>query len=191
MPVSIRPPVAFATSNPGKAVEAKIVLDAFGIELVTFSGKGIEIQADSVVEVAEYSARSAASRYGRALIVEDAGLFVTALKGFPGPFSSYVFKTLGSEGVLKLLDGVEDRTATFKSAVAYCEPSGESRTFEGMVGGRLALSPSGERGFGFDPVFLPDGGGGRSMGELTVEEKCLLSHRGNALRSFARWYVDR
>ena len=87
-------------------------------------------------EVAAYSAREAARRYGRALIVEDAGLFVEALGGFPGPFSSYAFKTIGIEGLLTLLGGRRSRKASFRSAVAYCEPGGEPRVFEGEVLGR-------------------------------------------------------
>jgi XTP/dITP diphosphohydrolase len=151
-----------------------------------FSGKGAEIQADTV-EVASYSAREAARKYGRAVMVEDAGLFVEALDGFPGPFSAYVFKTIGIEGLLALLEGEKSRRAVFRSAVAYCERGGEPRVFEGNVRGSIAGSPKGENGFGFDPVFLPTGGQ-RSMGELTLEEKCAISHRGEAMRKFAAWY---
>jgi XTP/dITP diphosphohydrolase len=151
-----------------------------------FSGKGAEIQADTV-DVASYSAREAARKYGRAVMVEDAGLFVEALYGFPGPFSAYVFKTIGIEGLLALLERERSRRAAFRSAVAYCAPGGEPRVFEGEVRGSITRSPKGENGFGFDPVFLPTGSQ-RSMGELTLEEKCAISHRGDAMRKFAAWY---
>ncbi|MDA4113416.1 MAG: RdgB/HAM1 family non-canonical purine NTP pyrophosphatase [Thaumarchaeota archaeon] len=187
MPGSSRP-VYFATSNRGKIQEARIVLSPYGIEAVPFDGKGVEIQAETVSEVAAFSARAASRIYDRPLIVEDAGLFVEALGGFPGPSSSYVYKTLGIRGVLALLEGARSRRARFRSAVAFCEPTGEPRVFEGEVTGRISKSASGENGFGFDPVFIPSGGR-RSMGALTLEEKCAISHRGESMRKFASWYT--
>lgn len=181
--------VFFATSNKGKVLEARIILKPFRIAVKPFSGKGVEVQ-DDTVEVAAYSAREAARKYDRTLIVEDAGLFVEGLGGFPGPFSSYAFKTIGIEGLLTLLGDRRSRRASFRSAVAYCEPGGEPRVFEGEVLGRIARSPTGENGFGFDPVFLPLGRDA-SFGELTLEEKCAVSHRGEALRKFAVWYSGR
>jgi len=180
--------VAFATSNRGKIAEARVILSPSGIRVRPFNGKGVEIQAETVSEVAAFSARAASRVYRRPLIVEDAGLFVDALHGFPGPSSSYAFKTVGISGLLSLLERERSRRACFKSAVAFCEPTGEPRVFEGTVSGRISRSPSGENGFGFDPVFVPSGGR-RSMGELTLEEKCAVSHRGEALRKFAEWYV--
>jgi XTP/dITP diphosphohydrolase len=188
MPGSSRS-VYFATSNRGKIQEARIVLSPYGIEVVPFDGKGVEIQAETVSEVAAFSARAASRRYDRPLIVEDAGLFIEALGGFPGPSSSYVYKTVGVRGILALLDGARSRRARFRSAVAFCEPTGEPRVFEGEVTGRISTSPSGENGFGFDPVFIPSGGR-RSIGELSLEEKCAISHRGESMRKFASWCTD-
>ncbi|MDA4135727.1 MAG: RdgB/HAM1 family non-canonical purine NTP pyrophosphatase [Thaumarchaeota archaeon] len=178
--------VSFATSNRGKVLEARIIFKPFGLRVRPFSGKGAEIQADTT-DVASYSAREAARKYGRAVMVEDAGLFVEALDGFPGPFSAYVFKTIGIEGLLALLEREKSRSAAFRSAVAYCAPDGEPHVFEGEVRGRITRSPKGRNGFGFDPVFLPTGSR-KSMGELTLEEKCAISHRGEAMRKFAAWY---
>ena len=187
MPGSNRP-VAFATSNLGKIQEARAILSSYPITLETFNGKGVEIQADTVAEVAAFSARVASRKFGRALFVEDAGLFVEALRGFPGPSSSYVYRTVGIPGLLSLLKEARTRTARFNSAVAYCDPTGEPRVFEGTVTGRISRSPTGEHGFGFDPVFVPSGSR-ISMGELSLEAKCAVSHRGEALRKFAEWYT--
>ena len=181
-------PVAFATSNGGKVEEARTILSPYGIAVEPFDGKGVEIQAETVSEVAAFSARAAARRFGRPLIVEDAGLFVDALLGFPGPSSSNAFKTVGIGGLLALLEGARSRRASFRSAVAFCGPSSEPLVFEGSVAGRISRSPVGDRGFGFDPVFVPSGTR-MTMGELTLEEKCAVSHRGEALRRFAVWYV--
>jgi XTP/dITP diphosphohydrolase len=187
MPASSKS-VYFATGNRGKVLEARIILEPFGLKVRPFSGKGVEIQADTA-QVAAFSAREAARKYGRKLIVEDAGLFVEDLDGFPGPFSSHAFETIGIDGLLTLLAASKSRKAYFKSAVAYCEPGDEPRVFEGEVHGRISRAPAGENGFGFDPVFVPKGGK-KSMGELTLEEKCAISHRGEAMRKFAEWYTQ-
>jgi XTP/dITP diphosphohydrolase len=187
MPESTRA-VTFATSNRGKVQEARIILSPYGIDVEPFDGKGLEIQADTVSEVATFSARAASRRYRASLIVEDAGLFVDSLGGFPGPSSSYAYRTVGIRGLLALMEGARSRRARFESAVAFCTPRGEPRVFEGVVKGRISRSPSGGNGFGFDPVFIPSGGR-RTMGEMTLEEKCLVSHRGEALRKFAAWYT--
>lgn len=189
MPGSSRE-VTFATSNEGKIMEARLILAPYGIAVTPLDGKGIEIQAETVAEVAAFSAREASKKYRSPLIVEDAGLFVDSLGGFPGPSSSYVFKTVGIRGLLMLMEGSRSRRATFRSAVAFCDPSGEPLVFEGMVRGRISAAPAGGNGFGFDPVFVPSGLR-RTMGELSLEEKCALSHRGEAMRKFADWFVGR
>jgi XTP/dITP diphosphohydrolase len=190
-----REPVLFATSNRGKLEEARAVLAPFGISVEQYDGKGVEIQADTTSEVAAFSSRRAAAAAGRPVLVEDAGLFVDSLNGFPGPFSSYAFKTLGVEGVVALLRSSQPgkgkaRAARFVSSLAYCEPLGDPRLFEGSARGTITSRPRGKKGFGFDPIFLTDGGG-KTFGELTLEEKCAVSHRGDALRKFAKWYLSR
>jgi len=188
MPGSSRS-IHFATGNRGKVEEARIILSQFEIRPLPFDGKGVEVQASTVSEVASYSARAASVKYGRRLIVEDAGLFVDALGGFPGPFSSYAFKTVGIAGLLRLLAGERSRRASFRSAVAYCDPSGAPVVFEGAVAGRILRDPVGEGGFGFDPVFVPDGRK-KSMAQMTLDEKCRVSHRGEAMRKFGSWFVQ-
>lgn len=152
-----------------------------------FNGKGVEIQAETVEEVASFSAAAAARASHRALMVEDAGLFVEGINGFPGAFASHAFSTIGIAGLLKLLEGKRSRRAVFRSAVAYCRPGGTPVVFSGMVEGSISRSPSGTGGFGFDPVFRP-GGSRRTMAELTLRQKCALSHRGKAMRAFGAWY---
>jgi len=182
--------VLFATSNPGKLKEARSILAPYGLEVEGLDAKGTEIQADTTAEVAASSAKAAAERVGRPVLVEDAGLFVDSLRGFPGVYSAYVLKTLGVQGLLTLMTGRRGRGARFSSAVAYCEPSGEPRVFEGVVVGRIAAAPAGRNGFGFDPVFIAEGER-KTFGELTTEAKSRLSHRGEAMRKFAAWYVSR
>jgi XTP/dITP diphosphohydrolase len=183
--------VVFATSNRGKLEEARAILAPFGISVEQYDGKGIEIQADTNSEVAAYASREAAKTAGRAVLVEDAGLYVGSLGGFPGPYSAYAFKTIGSAGVIALLrSSPSKRAARFVSALAYCEPLGEPSLFEGSALGTIAARPRGKRGFGFDPVFVPKGGT-KTFGELTLEEKCVVSHRADSMKKFAKWYLSR
>ena len=93
-----------------------------------------------------------------------------------------MYGTIGLEGVWRLAEPLEDRGATFRSVVAYCDGETE-RTFEGDVRGTL-VAPRGEGGFGYDPVFEYDG---RTFAELSTEEKNAVSHRGRALATFADW----
>jgi XTP/dITP diphosphohydrolase len=189
-----RETVLFATSNRGKLEEARRILSPFGLSVERHDGKGVEIQADTTGEVAAHASRRAAMASGRPVLVEDAGLFVDSLKGFPGPYSAHAFETIGLAGVIALLRsphrGITGRAALFVSSVSYCEPRGEPLLFEGTVRGKIAARPRGRNGFGFDPIFVP-AGGTRTFGELTLEEKCAVSHRAVAMRRFAKWYVSR
>jgi XTP/dITP diphosphohydrolase len=180
-------PILFATSNRGKLEEAKQVLGPLGFSVQSHDGKGIEIQADTTAEVAVYSVREAVKKARQPILVEDAGLFVDALGGFPGVYSAYVLKTLGVDGIIVLLEKSRSRDARFVSSVAYCEPEGEPSVFDGSVKGTISDRPRGKGGFGFDPIFVPDGQK-LTFGEFTLEDKCLVSHRGDALRKFARWW---
>jgi len=90
-------------------------------------------------------------------------------------------------GVLKLMEGIEDRTASFQSTVAY-RHGDVKRSFRGVVEGKIAHSIRGTGGFGYDPIFVPDEGDGRTFGEMTEEEKNALSHRARAFRSFGEWF---
>jgi XTP/dITP diphosphohydrolase len=185
----------FATSNRGKLEEARTILAPFGLSVEQYDGKGIEIQADTTGEVAAFASKGAANAAGRPVLVEDAGLYVDTLKGFPGPFSAYAFKTIGVMGIIALLGPSSrkrggERAASFVSSMAYCEPLGRPRLFEGRVGGTITSKPRGRKGFGFDPIFLPEGGA-MTFGELTLEEKCAVSHRAVAMRKFAKWYLSR
>lgn len=186
----IKDTVLLATSNRGKLKEAKKILAPFGLSVEQFDGKGTEIQADTNGEVAAYSSRGAAQAAGRPVLVEDAGLFVDSLNGFPGPYSAYAFKTIGLGGIISLLGSSRKRSAAFASSIAYCEPGGEPVLFEGSVRGTITRKPRGVRGFGFDPIFVPEGGVS-TFGELTLDEKCIISHRSVALRKFAKWYRAR
>ncbi len=179
--------IAFITSNPGKVEEARRYFEPLGVEVYQLRFPYPEIQADTLEEVAEYGAKWLSERIDGPFFLDDSGLFINALKGFPGVYSAYVYKTLGIDGILKLLEGVDDRSAYFKSVVAYWD--GELHLFKGRVDGEIILEKRGGMGFGFDPVFRPSGFD-RTFAEMTTEEKNEISHRGRALKAFAEWLKE-
>jgi XTP/dITP diphosphohydrolase len=183
--------IFFATNNINKFDEARRVLGEFKIAVGMLRVKSLEIQSDSLEEVAKASVIDAFRRCNLPIIVEDAGLFVDALRGFPGPYASYVYRTVGNRGLLGLMKNVGDRKARFESVIAYfSEEVDEPVCFGGTVLGKIALSErrkSAEAGFGFDPLFIPSGGR-KTFAEMSIEEKNRSSHRANAFRKFAKWY---
>jgi len=176
------------TRNPGKAREFGKIFSEYGLRFRIEPMETPEIQSEDLREVAERSVLYAYDVLREPVMVEDAGLFIEALRGFPGPFSSYVYKTIGVEGILKLMRGVEDRRAKFISVIAFYSPITEPvKFFMGEVEGYISDRVRGSKGFGFDPIFIPTEGDGRTFGEMGVEEKNKLSHRGRAARKFAEW----
>ena len=180
------PSIWFATSNNHKFEEARFVLHKFGVVLRRLPSKGLEIQSGDPLEVAVHAAAEAYRTSQKPLFVEDTGLFIESLRGFPGTSASFAFQTLGLEGILKLMNGISARGAEFVSAVAYCDGSSEPRVFVGRLKGRVAPCPSGQGGFGFDPIFVPTGAR-RTLAQMTLAEKCDVSHRASALRAFGGW----
>ncbi len=176
----------FITSNEGKFREVKEMAAKFGIEVEWLKMEYLEPQGNSLEEIARVSAEMLTSRINGEFFLEDSGLFVEALKGFPGPYSSYVFKTIGNEGILKLMDGVEDRRAFFMAVVAYFDGS-TVRTFTGKVEGEIAREIRGTQGFGYDPIFLY---GDKTFAEMSTEEKNRVSHRRRAFEEFFRWLKE-
>lgn len=183
--------IGFATTNPGKLAEAKAKLTPLGHDVVGLDVAIQEIQADDLDTVARYKATGIQAQAEAPYFVEDAGLFVHALDGFPGVYSAYVHQTVGNDGLLRLLAGVPhaERTAHFQAVVAYVDPDGETRTFAGRVDGRIVHQPRGTHGFGFDPVFRPDGYD-TTFAELTDQQKNDVSHRARALDAFADHLAD-
>jgi len=178
--------LGFVTTNPNKLREAQLVVSRYGIELYPVTVRKIEIQSDSLEEIAVYAAKKAFEEVRQPLIVEDAGLFIDALNGFPGPYSSYVYRTIGVRGVLKLMEGVENRRARFVAVVALALSLDRIEVFRGVVEGTISYEPRGSGGFGFDPIFVPEGFD-KTFAEMSTEEKCAVSHRARAFEAMARW----
>jgi len=180
----------FVTGNIHKFNEARRVLAEFRISTAMLNLETVEIQDDRVENIARASAVDAAKKSSLPVFVEDAGLFMNALNGFPGPYSSYVYRTIGTKGMLKLMENEKKRDAYFLSVVAFFNNQKQAvpTCFQGRVEGRITREERGRQGFGFDPIFEPLDGNGRTFAEMTTKEKNKHSHRAQALRKFARWY---
>ena len=181
--------VWFLTSNKGKFREAAAVAAVSGLKLRMLVASKIEIQSDSLSEIASYAVEEAANRLKISVVAEDAGLFIDELKGFPGPYSSDVYKRLGANGILKLMENFPHRNAKFLSVAAFCEPQSRPRCFTGSVAGHIGSRPQGIGGFGFDPIFIPIKGNGRTFAQMTVKEKNKFSHRAAAFRKLSEWLL--
>jgi XTP/dITP diphosphohydrolase len=183
--------IFFATNNVNKFKEACEILSLYKIAVGMLKVKTIEIQSESLDEIAKVSAIEAFQKCNLPVIVEDAGLFVEALNGFPGPYSSYVYKTIGNVGLLKLMEDFKNRSAKFQSVVAYYSAELESPIcFKGEVLGEITRKlREGRSGFGFDPIFKPKKSD-KTFAEMSILEKNKYSHRAKALRKFAKWYKN-
>lgn len=182
--------ILFATNNFHKFDEARSVLTKRGVAVGMLRVKALEIQSESLDEIARASVVNAYDHCHLPIIVEDAGLFVEALNGFPGPYAAYVYMTIGNLGLLKLMEGLENRKATFRSAIAYFDGLSDPICFYGEVIGSITgkeKSGKGKAGFGFDPVFQPSGSK-KTFAEMTIGEKNSFSHRSKAVDGFAEWY---
>jgi len=181
----------FITSNKGKILEAKTKFSDLNIDIVQKDLGYPEIQSDSLEDVARFGAEYVQKKFNHPFILEDAGLFIDALDGFPGVYSAYVFYRIGCSGILKLLEGVEDnkRKATFRSVYAYGESSKKPRLFIGECHGTISNRALGEHGFGYDPIFIPDGKS-KTFAQMETEEKNQLSHRGKSLEKLKNYFKN-
>ncbi len=199
----------FATGNKGKLREASEIL---GEEFEIVSPASVGIAEDipetgsTIEENSMMKAVYVLERTGTDCFADDTGLEVRALGGAPGVYSArYAGPAHDSAAniakLLKELDGAEDRTAAFRTAVTLLF-QGEEHVFKGEVRGRIGTDLSGDGGFGYDPVFIPDeipapdgslapNTGGLTMAQLSEEQKNAISHRGRALRAMAAFLKKR
>ncbi len=156
--------IFFATHNKGKLREFKKILD--GVAVVDHIDDELdERRSDDPEEIVKDKAKRLSERHNKIVVAEDSGIFIKALKGFPGTCSAYIHERIGLKGLLKLLEGVKDRSCEYKSAVGYCEPGKEPVSFLGTEKGTIALEEKGTHGFGHDPIFIPDGSS-KTYGEM-------------------------
>lgn len=183
-----------ASNNKKKMVEMRAILGELGVEVLSQAEVGVSIEPEENGTTFEENSRIKAvaimEATGLPAIADDSGLVVEALDGAPGVYSArYGGEGLDDTGrwqlLLKNMEGKENRACKFVSVICCAFPDGTQLMARGEVHGVVAQGPSGEGGFGYDPIFwLPEQG--KSMAELTAEEKNQISHRGNALRVFKK-----
>jgi len=193
--------LVIATKNAGKVAELRDLLGALGFDVLPLhdlpDAPEIVEDAGTFSGNAAKKAIAVAAAYGCAALGDDSGLEVDALGGAPGVLSA----RYGGEGLSDvarndlLLEALRDvpapaRTARFRCALAFAAPGASARMFEGVFPGRIAFTPRGRHGFGYDPVFVPDGYD-VSLAEIPPEEKRRMSHRARALAAFAHWVESR
>jgi XTP/dITP diphosphohydrolase len=184
-----------ASANPDKIGEIKAVLEETGIELLPRPPDVPEVveDAETLEGNARLKARALCDATGLATVADDTGLEVESLGGAPGVRSA---RFAGEEAtyvdnVMKLLDALadlpepEEREARFRTVALARFPDGREVLADGAVEGSIALGPRGDNGFGYDPVFVPHEGDGRTFAEMSADEKHVISHRGRAFRALA------
>ena len=186
--------VTLASANPDKAAEIVEIVTPLGLDVEPRPPGLVDVDetADTLEGNARLKALAVAVASRAPALADDTGLEVDALAGAPGVRSArYAGEHARyQDNVEKLLAALRDvpdagRTARFRTVAMVCWPDGREVLAEGVVGGRIADAPRGDRGFGYDPVFIPDEGDGRTFAEMTDAEKHVLSHRGRALRALA------
>jgi XTP/dITP diphosphohydrolase len=178
--------ILFASSNDKKYREVKSLLSHFDIDVQFFKKSLTEIQADSLEIIALNKSHSAFLEISTPVIVEDDGLFIEELNGFPGQYSSFVFDTIGNWGIIKLLQKATSRHALFKSVFAF-NNGRNSLTFGGETKGTIARKMT-KGGWGYDPIFIPHNSD-LTLGILETQgAKEFFSHRAKALKKFGAWF---
>ncbi len=174
----------FITHNPHKFEEASDLAKSYNLAVHWKNIEYEEIQENTLETIAQKSCETLLERNVELsdmnFFLEDAGLFINTLNSFPGPYSSYVFKTIGNDGILKLMEDIDDRKALFKSIIAFYS-NNEIKLYSGITKGEIIFSKKGKGGFGFDPIFKPEDCN-QTFAEMTLTTKNLYSHRQKSLR---------
>jgi XTP/dITP diphosphohydrolase len=180
-----------ATANPGKVAEIAGLLPDGWVLLPRPQSVGEIVEdAGTLVGNARLKARAILVATGKSAVADDTGLEVAALGGGPGVDTAIYAGEGCSDAdnrrkLLGALSGATDRAARFVTVVLVAWPDGRETIVEGVCNGRIAEAELGDRGFGFDPLFIPDDGDGRTFAQMTAEEKNAVSHRGRAFRALA------
>ena len=188
--------LVLASANPDKVKEIRELLSDFEVLPRPEDLPDVDETGETLEDNARLKAVAVADATGQAAVADDTGLEVAALDGAPGVRTARFAgeKATYADNVAKLvavLDGAENRRARFRTVALVRFPDGRELVAEGAVDGVIAEAPRGSEGFGYDPLFIPDEGDGRTFAEMTAEEKHDLSHRGRAFRELAlRLVVD-
>ncbi len=175
--------IYFATTSQGKLDEARKLL---GIDI---QGCGLdidEIQSLNTETVAIKKAAAYFQELKKPILVEDVALTFEALVKLPGTYINDFLKVLGNQGLVNLLQNSSNRKAKAQTTLVFADQDGKHHIFTGIIAGEIAREPKGNNGFGWDPIFIPEGET-RTFGEMTEAEKANYSMRAKALANFKEW----
>lgn len=172
--------LSVVTTNDGKFREFSSALSSPAVQLERIDMPYPEVQSDRLEDVVSFGIEWLSRTLTCSFVIDDSGMFIDHLSGFPGVYSAYVMKSLGLNGIMRLMSDATSRSAHFKTVLGL-HHKGKSTLFEGVCRGSISTAVRGGGGFGYDPVFIPEGQG-RTFAEMSVEEKNAISHRGKALR---------
>lgn len=176
--------ICFVSGSENKYREVCAILEGrFDVEWEKYL-KILEIQSKYPVNVAIHKAKEAFRKLNKPVLVEDTGLHLSALNGFPGALIKLMIESMGVQGIVDLLDNKEDRSASVVTVFAYYD-GWNLRSFHGPLDGNVARELRGENGFDFDKIFIPDGHV-ITLAEMTSEEKNIISHRRKALDNLSK-----
>jgi XTP/dITP diphosphohydrolase len=192
-----------ASHNEGKVREIRALLEPFGVETVSAAELDLPVPDETETTFAGNAilkARSAAEASGLPALADDSGIEIDALDGAPGVYTADWAETpTGRDFMLAMTrawtevqakSAEHPMTARFNACLALVWPDGEAETFLGIAPGTLTWPPRGENGFGYDPMFVPDAGDGRTFGEMPHDEKEAISHRTDAFRQLKHCFED-
>ena len=179
--------VYLVTGNRHKVEEIKALLKEFGVTVKQLKEEKIEPKDWTIVKTAEYNAQEIANRLGKNIIVDDTGFFLDAYNNFPGHSPAWIFKTIGYEGIFKLLEG-KVRTGYFMTAAAFCKPGEKAKVFTGKMKGRVADKIRGldKDSMPYNKIFVPDDIP-KPYIELSLKERNSISQRSKAVKKLGKW----
>ncbi len=176
------------SSNINKYKEFESFLGIHDIKISFLKSSLMELQSDSIVEIGINKALNAYDKFRKPVLIEDDGIFIDVLNGFPGPYSSYTFATIGNKGILGLLGPSKIRSAYFRSVIVFYDGI-ELCIFNGSVKGTISSTIK-EGGWGFDGIFIPHGSK-KTFSELNkLGQKINHSHRTKSLLKFIKWFKN-
>jgi XTP/dITP diphosphohydrolase len=190
--------IILATRNPGKVEEIRALLSDLSVEIVPADALDepltVEEDSDTLAGNAEKKARAYTERYQLPALADDTGLEVDALNGAPGVHTARfagpdATATDNTRKMLAELDGTADRSARFRTVACFVDSSGAAHPFHGVCEGEIAQEPRGEQGFGYDPIFIPEGSD-KTFAEMDADEKNAISHRKKAMEAVRQFLTS-
>ncbi|WP_287954211.1 RdgB/HAM1 family non-canonical purine NTP pyrophosphatase [Acidiplasma sp.] len=177
--------IYFVTHNKNKYIEAYKEFKENGIDISWIETEYPEVQGNDNEFISRWSCESLVGQVNEPFFIDDTGLYIENLNGFPGPYASYVHDTLGNSLIVRLASGSR---AYFKTVISFYYKNNIYQ-FSGILKGIIADVEHGGHAFGYDPIFVPENSN-KTLSELSIEEKNKISHRGKAIKKFMAFLKD-